>query len=100
TEVWGPLVQRLPSKKLEKNVAFQDPCHLLHAQKIQSQPRELLRAMGARVVDLPHAHQCCGSAGSYNVSQTELSMQILDRKMDDLAEVASTIEMLVTANTG
>ena len=85
---------------VERAVAYQDPCHLAHGQRVTTAPRELLRAAGFRVVDLPHPDQCCGSAGTYNVSQHTLSMEILDRKMDDIAAVAEDISELATANTG
>jgi glycolate oxidase iron-sulfur subunit len=89
---------RPPAQPLQQRVAYQDACHLLHGQKIKSQPRELLKAMGATIVDLDHPDQCCGSAGTYNVTQTELSMQILDRKMEDLNAVEC--DMVVTGNVG
>jgi glycolate oxidase iron-sulfur subunit len=47
---------------------------------------------------LPHSDQCCGSAGVYNVSQNELSMKILEKKMEDVTSVSS--DMLATANVG
>jgi glycolate oxidase iron-sulfur subunit len=49
-------------------------------------------------VELPHSDQCCGSAGVYNVSQNELSMKILEKKMEDVTSVSS--DMLATANVG
>jgi glycolate oxidase iron-sulfur subunit len=59
-----------------------------------------LRAVGVELVELPHPDQCCGSAGTYNVAQNDLSMQILARKMDDVATVAGDITEIATANTG
>ena len=87
-----------PKKKIEQKVAYQDPCHLANAQRIKAQPRELLKAIGCQLVELPHSDQCCGSAGVYNVAQNELSMKILERKMEDVTSVSS--DMLVTANVG
>ena len=84
----------------DRTIAYQDPCHLAHAQRVTAAPRELLRAAGFQLVDLAHPDQCCGSAGTYNVSQHKLSMEILDRKMDDIAIVADDISELATANTG
>jgi len=89
---------RPPKRQLNKRVAYQDACHLLHGQRIKSQPRDLLRVVGANLVEMDHADQCCGSAGTYNITQTELSMQILDRKMADVSAVAP--ELVVTANVG
>ena len=87
-----------PSKKTGKRVTYQDPCHLAHGQKIRSAPRELLAAAGAELVEMQHPDYCCGSAGTYNVTQNELSMQILDAKMKDV--VGTQAEVIVTANTG
>jgi glycolate oxidase iron-sulfur subunit len=100
TEFVDSLGFRQPRFRLESKVAYQDPCHLAHAQKIRSAPRSLLKRVGAELVELPHPDQCCGSAGSYNVTENKLSMQILDRKLDDVSTVASDIKLLITANTG
>ena len=89
---------RQPRRKINRSVIYQDACHLLHAQRIKTQPRELLKAIGCELVEIPHADQCCGSAGVYNVSQNELSMKILEAKMDDISSV--TADMLVTGNVG
>jgi glycolate oxidase iron-sulfur subunit len=89
---------RPPRKEIKQNVIYQDACHLLHAQKVRTAPRELLKAIGCQLVEIPHADQCCGSAGVYNVVQNELSMKILDAKMDDISSVSA--DMLATANVG
>lgn len=98
TEYLAGVGVRPPPKKLHRKVAYQDPCHLANAQRVKSQPRELLTAIGCELVELPHQDQCCGSAGVYNVSQNELSMKILDAKMDDVQSVSSDI--VATANVG
>jgi glycolate oxidase iron-sulfur subunit len=79
--------------------AYDDPCHLLHGQRIGAQPRTLLAAIpGLELVPLAEADMCCGSAGTYNVTQPELSKALLDRKMANV--LASGAELLVTANPG
>ena len=98
TEYLAGVGLRAPKKKIAQKVAYQDPCHLANAQRIRTQPRELLTAIGCQLVELPHSDQCCGSAGVYNVSQNELSMKILEAKMDDVASVSS--DMIATANVG
>jgi glycolate oxidase iron-sulfur subunit len=98
TEYLALVGLRPPRKKIAQTVIYQDPCHLLHAQKVKSQPRELLKAIGCQLVEIPHADQCCGSAGVYNVVQNELSMKILEAKMDDISSVSA--DMLATANVG
>jgi glycolate oxidase iron-sulfur subunit len=77
---------------------YQDPCHLAHGQRIRSAPRDLLRAVGMQLEEMPHPDQCCGSAGSYNITQNDLSMKILDEKMKDIA--CTSAELVVTGNVG
>ena len=80
-------------------VAYDDPCHLLHGQKIGREPREILAAVpGLELVPLAEADMCCGSAGTYNVTQPELSKALLERKMANV--LASGADVLVTANPG
>lgn len=98
TEYLAKLGVRVPPRKQGGEVTYQDPCHLAHGQKIRSAPRELLRCIGAELVEMPHSDHCCGSAGSYNVTQNELSMKILDQKMNDIATVP--VETIATANVG
>lgn len=98
TEYLAQVGLRPPRRKIGQNVIYQDACHLLHAQKVKSQPRELLKTIGCQLVEIPHADQCCGSAGVYNVVQNELSMKILDAKMDDISSVPA--DMLATGNVG
>ena len=84
---------------LNKRVGYDDPCHLIHGQGIKSEPRALLRAIpGMDLVDVPGADQCCGSAGIYNITQTEISMAILDAKMEQIRKAG--IEVLATGNPG
>lgn len=84
---------------LHARVAYDDPCHLLHGQRISEQPRELLRAIPElELVPLTEADMCCGSAGTYNVTQPVLSKALLDRKVAHVLE--SGAELLVTANPG
>lgn len=98
TEYLAEIGLRPPSRALNLRVTYQDPCHLAHAQKIRSAPRELLKAVGCELNEMPHADQCCGSAGTYNVMQNELSMKILDEKMDEVT--ATPAEVVATANVG
>ena len=98
TEYLAGIGLRPPKKKIALKVAYQDPCHLANAQRIRTQPRQLLTAIGCQLVELPHSDQCCGSAGVYNVVQNELSMKILAAKMDDVTSVSS--DMIATANVG
>jgi glycolate oxidase iron-sulfur subunit len=82
-----------------QRVGYDDPCHLIHGQGIKSEPRKLLKAIpGIKFVEVEGADQCCGSAGIYNITQNELSMEILDRKMEKIQK--ADIEILATGNPG
>ena len=84
---------------IRARVAYDDPCHLLHGQRIREQPRALLAAIPElQVVPLTEADWCCGSAGTYNVTQPELSAKLLERKVGHITE--SGTELVVTANPG
>jgi glycolate oxidase iron-sulfur subunit len=80
-------------------VGYDDPCHLVHGQGVKYQPRMLLRAIpGIEWIEVEGADQCCGSAGTYNITQNELSMEILDHKMDKIKR--ANIQVLATGNPG
>lgn len=87
-----------PKRMLSQRVTYSDPCHLAHAQGIRKPPRQLLKSIGAELVEMPRADSCCGSAGVYNVVQNEISMKILDEKME-YAEMVRP-EIIATANVG
>ena len=85
--------------EVRKRVTYQDPCHLVHGQGVRAQPRELLRAIpGLELVELEDSDVCCGSAGIYNLTHYDLSMQILEPKLDNIA--ATGAEVLVAPNPG
>ena len=84
---------------VEQRVGYDDPCHLIHGQGVKSEPRKLLKAIpGIQFVEVEGADQCCGSAGTYNITQNELSMEILDRKMEKIQK--ANIDILATGNPG
>jgi glycolate oxidase iron-sulfur subunit len=89
---------REPSRNLDARVTYQDSCHLAHGQGVRAAPRELLRQIGAEVVESPRADSCCGSAGVYNIVENEISMKVLDEKMGYVASVEP--EIIATANVG
>ena len=77
-------------------VTYHDPCHMARRQKVTAQPRQLLRAIpNVEFVELPEANWCCGGAGSFNVTHHDLSMKVLDRKMQRVAETGAGL--LVTS---
>ncbi len=81
------------------SVTYHESCHLCHGQKISSQPRQLLRAIpNLKLVELPEANWCCGSAGIYNLTQPEMAGQLLQRKLDHIA--ATGVSIVATGNPG
>lgn len=80
-------------------VTYQDSCHLLHGQKVRTPPRTMLAAIPAlEFRELPLSEICCGSAGVYNVEHTEMSMALLEKKMQMAG--ATGADTIVTANPG
>jgi glycolate oxidase iron-sulfur subunit len=61
-------------------VAYHDACSLQHGQRVTAPPRRILSKAGFDVVDLPEAHFCCGSAGTYNLLQPEIAQALGQRK--------------------
>ena len=86
-------------KPLPIRVTYQDSCHLLHGQKIREAPRALLHAIpNLDFAELPYSEICCGSAGVYNVTQTETSLELLAEKMRHVQSTGA--QTIVTANPG
>ena len=85
--------------EVKLRATYQDPCHLLHAQRVKSAPRKLLAAVpGLEMVELKEAEVCCGSAGIYNVVHNEMSEKLLEGKMRQID--ATGAELILTANPG
>jgi glycolate oxidase iron-sulfur subunit len=88
-----------PPREVVASVAIQDPCHLLHAQRISAAPRSLLGAIpGVRLTEIGERDICCGSAGIYNVTHAEMSSELQVRKCASI--VATGCDTVVTGNPG
>jgi glycolate oxidase iron-sulfur subunit len=79
-------------------VAYHDPCSMQHGQRVTHEPRDLLRAAGFDLVDVPEKHFCCGSAGTYNLLQPEMAEALGRRKADHILSVDPDI--VATGNIG
>jgi len=80
-------------------VTYQDACHLVHGQRIRGAPRKLLATIpGIDLQEMAGADICCGSAGSYNIVQNEMSLRILASKMEAVSRTRATI--IAVANPG
>ena len=84
--------------KIALRIAWHPPCTLQHGQQIRGAVEGLLRAAGVDVVMCADSHLCCGSAGTYSILQSELALQLRDRKLENLA--ATGAQAIVSANIG
>jgi glycolate oxidase iron-sulfur subunit len=88
-----------PTRPVPMRVTYQDACHLVHGQGIRNQPRQLLRQIpGLELVEMQDADVCCGSAGIYNLTHPDVSVQLLEQKMDYLLATGATA--VVAPNPG
>jgi glycolate oxidase iron-sulfur subunit len=84
---------------VDATATYQDSCHLAHGQRIRTAPRQLLAAIpGLTFREMPSSDICCGSAGIYNIEQSEMAMRILAHKMESVN--ASGARIVATANPG
>ncbi|MCC6629991.1 MAG: 4Fe-4S dicluster domain-containing protein [Chloroflexi bacterium] len=80
-------------------VTYQEPCHLVHAQRISRQPRALLRAIpGLELREMAESSLCCGSAGIYNITNPDQAGRLLTRKLGHAERTGAAV--IATANPG
>ncbi|MFJ2363214.1 glycolate oxidase subunit GlcF [Pseudomonas sp. NPDC087697] len=82
----------------ERRIAFHCPCTLQHALKLGGAVEELLTRLGFNLTTVPDSHLCCGSAGTYSLTQPVLARQLRDNKLNALE--SGRPELIVTANIG
>lgn len=88
-----------PGGSISATVTYQEPCHLVHAQRISAAPRRLLAKIPGLVLrEMNESSLCCGSAGIYNVTQPEMAERLQKRKIENALAVAP--EIIATANPG
>jgi glycolate oxidase iron-sulfur subunit len=83
----------------QHRVTYHDACHLAHPQRITKQPRDLVKAVaGANFVELSESDVCCGSAGSYNLTEPEMAERLQQRKTEHILKTGA--KTVVTTNPG
>lgn len=93
------LPPRAPERELKLKVTYHDACHLIHSQGIHREPRELLKSVpGLEFVELPESDWCCGSAGTYAFTHTDISSCLQKRKMENIA--ATGADAVLAGNPG
>ncbi len=88
----------MPGGDMDLRVAYHAACSLQHGQKIKTYPKDLLKRAGFKVVEPADSHLCCGSAGTYNLMQPEISAQLKDRKVRTLE--AKSPDIIAAGNIG
>ncbi len=93
---------KLDFKKNKKNknlkIAYHSACSMQHGQKIHNAPISLIEKTGNEVLEIPNGHICCGSAGTYNMLQTEIADKLLKEKIINIEKINPDI--ISTGNIG
>ncbi len=98
TEYLATLDLPEPARKPGLTVAYHSACSMQHGQKIIRQPKDLLARAGFVVKEPREGHLCCGSAGTYNIMQPEISAKLRDRKVKNIE--ATGAALVATGNIG
>ena len=88
-----------PQGAVRATVTYHDACHLAHGQGIREAPRQLLRKIpGLELIELTDAEMCCGSAGSYNLTEPDMARRLGERKAANIQATGATC--VAAANPG
>ena len=99
SEILCELKPQAPRHPLKMRIAYHDACHLQHAQGVREQPRKLLGGIpDLEVAEIPEGSLCCGSAGVYNLLQSDAANELGDRKVENLLTTGA--EAVLSANPG
>jgi glycolate oxidase iron-sulfur subunit len=99
TEVLDAMQLGPAPRAIDATITYQEPCHLVHAQRISGAPRRLLEQIpGVRLAEMDESAVCCGSAGIYNLTEPEMAARLQRRKVAAIQRTGATI--VVTANPG
>jgi glycolate oxidase iron-sulfur subunit len=87
------------AREFHATVTYHDSCHLVHGLGVREPPRRLLRSIpGVKLVELAESDLCCGSAGSYNLTEPAMARELARRKADNV--IATGADYLVLSNPG
>jgi glycolate oxidase iron-sulfur subunit len=88
-----------PKFPVAETATIHDACHLIHAQKVAPQPRQLLAAIsGLTLKPLPENDMCCGAAGTYNLTHPKMAGDLAERKVTHVASTGASL--CITGNVG
>ena len=98
TEFLAELDLPEPANRTGLIVAYHSACSMQHGQRITQAPKALLTGAGFEVRDVPEGHLCCGSAGTYNITQPEIAARLRDRKVANIEAIRP--QLIATGNIG
>ncbi len=88
-----------PPGEIRLTATYHDACHLVHAQKVREQPRNILKKVpGLKLVELAESDLCCGAAGTYNLTEPEMAERLARRKLDNIRRTGARV--VITGNAG
>ncbi len=90
-------ISRQKNEKVYK-IAYHSACSMQHGQKIHKEPINLIKKTGNEIVEIPDGHICCGSAGTYNLLQSDIAKKLLEKKMLNIDKIKPQI--ISTGNIG
>ena len=79
-------------------IAYHSACSMQHGQKIHKEPLSLIKKTGNEVCEIPEGHICCGSAGTYNILQSDIAQKLLNNKISNIEKIKP--EIISTGNIG
>jgi glycolate oxidase iron-sulfur subunit len=88
----------IKKKNKKYKIAYHSACSMQHGQNIHSQPLELLSKTENDIMEIPQGHLCCGSAGTYNILQSEIATKLLKDKVKNIESINP--EIISTGNIG
>ena len=80
------------------NIAYHSACSMQHGQKVHQQPIDLLEKTGNKIFNIPDGHICCGSAGTYNILQSDIAKKLLKQKVENINKIKP--DFISTGNIG
>ena len=90
-------IENIKNEKKFK-IAYHSACSMQHGQKIHKEPIDLIKKTGNEVHEIPDVHICCGSAGTYNLLQSDIATKLLDNKISNIEKIKP--EIILTGNIG
>jgi len=90
-------IKKQKNEKIYK-IAYHSACSMQHGQKVHEEPINLIKKTGNKVLDIPDGHLCCGSAGTYNLLQSDIANRLLKNKISNIEKIKPQI--ISTGNIG